>query len=61
MLMRPNETSRCAITGREQMQQTNVRQCGLFDHLVGAHEQCGWYSEAEDLRGLEVENQVSFR
>ena len=23
-----SETSRCAITGREQMQQTNVRQCG---------------------------------
>jgi hypothetical protein len=34
-LLRSSEMTRCAITGREQSQQT----AQLFDHLIGAGEQ----------------------
>jgi hypothetical protein len=30
---------------------------GLFDHLVGAREQCSWQFEAKRLCGLEVDHQ----
>src|SRR5688572_18332077 len=33
----------------------------LFDHLVGAGEQCHWNIEAESLSGLEVNIQGNFR
>ena len=29
----------------------------LFDHLVGAGEQCGWHDEAERLCGFEVDGE----
>src|SRR5205085_11285912 len=31
---------------------------GLFDHLVGAAEQCHWHIEAECLRSLEIDEQL---
>jgi hypothetical protein len=33
----------------------------LFDHLVGAGEQCGLHVKAERLRGFEVDYQLVFR
>ena len=30
----------------------------LFDHLIGAREQCGWNRDAERLRRLQVDNQL---
>ena len=37
-----------------------TRLCGLFDHLVGAGKQRGRNSEAERVRGLEVNDQLEF-
>src|SRR5262245_17364512 len=44
----------CAITGCEQMQQA----APLLDHLVGAGEQRWRHSDAERLRGLEIDCQL---
>src|SRR5215831_6859989 len=52
-----SEMTRCATSGCEQSQQSSR----LFDHLVGAHEECRGYGEAKRLRSLEVENQFGFR
>jgi hypothetical protein len=49
--VRRNESTRGAITGREQVQQTNVRPMRLLDDLVGAGEQRGRQIEAERLGG----------
>src|SRR5262245_19634318 len=37
---------------------TKVRpaKCGLFDHLVGCHEEAGWDRKAEHFRRLEVDS-----
>jgi hypothetical protein len=32
----------------------------LLYHLVGGHEQCVWYCEAECLRGLEIDHELEF-
>src|SRR5712671_2978098 len=32
----------------------------LFDHLIGASEQCGRHSKAECFGGLEIDNQFVF-
>src|SRR5262249_20814632 len=46
-----SETTRCAISGREQTQQGG----SLFDHTVGAGEQCIGEGKTECLRGLEID------
>src|SRR5689334_22684958 len=33
----------------------------LFDHLVSAGEQCGWYSKTESLGSFEIDHQFVFR
>jgi hypothetical protein len=33
----------------------------LFDHFVGAGEQCGWYFDPERSRGLEIDHQLETR
>jgi hypothetical protein len=45
-----------AITGREQMQQTNVRKRGLFDDLIGADEQDRRDFETERPGGSQIDH-----
>jgi hypothetical protein len=45
-----------AITGREQAQQGNP----LFDHLIGAGDECRRHVEAERPGGFEVDRQLEF-
>ena len=49
-----NETSRRAITGREQMRQIEP----LFDHLIGAADKRQRHVEAERLGGFEVDGEI---
>src|SRR4029077_20431816 len=56
-LLRCRETSLCAITSCEQMQQV----APLFDDFVGSREQCSRHSEAERFGGLDVEHGFVFR
>jgi hypothetical protein len=39
------------------MQQTRL----VFDHLVGAGEQCGRYRQAQRLGGLEIDREFNLR
>jgi hypothetical protein len=34
----------------------DAAECSLFDDLVGAHEDCGWHSDAERFGSFEVED-----
>jgi hypothetical protein len=47
-----------AISVAKGQKQTHaVQQIGaLFDHLVGAGEQCGRHGDAEQFRGLEIDH-----
>jgi hypothetical protein len=47
-----------AKTGLEQMQQITCADARLFDHLVGAGEQCGRHGEAERLRGRKIYDEI---
>ena len=47
--------------GTHAAQQTTQLVASLFDHLIGAGEQCGWHGEAERLCGLEIDDQLDFR
>jgi hypothetical protein len=57
-LMCHNKTSRCAITGREQMQQTASSEDALFDHLVGEREQVIGDFDAKLLRSLQIDEKL---
>jgi hypothetical protein len=53
-----SETPLCAISGREQMQQTVCAISYLLDHLVGAGEQRRRHFEAERFCGCEINNEI---
>ena len=44
----------------EQIDGNSLAARGLFDHFVGAREQCRWQVETKCLSGLEVKNQIVF-
>jgi hypothetical protein len=56
-VLRCRESTECAITSCEQMQQV----APLFDDFVGSREQCSRHFEAERFGGLDVEHGFVFR
>src|SRR6516165_1492430 len=56
--MRLSEPTRCAMNGREQMQQTVCAVARLFDDLIGGHEQFVWQGEAEHTSSLGIDDQL---
>ena len=57
-ILRCREMTRCARTGREQVQQTTRANAPLFDDLVGGGEQQRRHGEAEHPGSLEVDDQL---
>jgi hypothetical protein len=60
MALRPCDTSLCATSGREQMQQMK-RVVRLVDHLVGDGDKRRWYHQAEHPGGFGVDRQLELR
>src|SRR5271165_38205 len=47
-----------ALTWVRVLTQTGPGRTALFDHFVGAHEQRGWYFDAERLCSLEIDDKL---
>ena len=47
---------RCAITGRERMQQTTCANASLFDHFVGGGDERRRHSQAQHSGGLMIDH-----
>src|SRR5262249_39332688 len=58
--VRRNEASRCAITGREQVQQTKRAAMRLFDHVVGLQLQGVGHLDAQCSGRLQVDGKLEF-
>jgi hypothetical protein len=54
--MRSSEMTRCAITGRERMQQTTCANASLFDHFVGGGDERRRHGEAKHPGGLVIDD-----
>ena len=53
-LLRRRKVTRCAISDKSAPQQNG----SLFDHVVGAGEQCGWNVYTKRLSGLDIDDQL---